>query len=96
MDYLIKVEKPEYVSGFDLINNLEDQVMEFDKWQSSIATLADKGINDGLISELRDMGPRSLAQIRALKSYVQTRNWIVMLLYGVRKTMKLRLRLLMS
>ena len=67
-----KVEKPEYVSGFDLTNNLEDQVMEFDKWQSSIATLADKGINDGLISELRDMGPSSLAQIRALKSNDQT------------------------
>lgn len=61
-----KVEKPEYVSGFDLITNLEDQVMEFDKWQSSIATLADKGIDDGLIAELKAMGPKSLAQIRAL------------------------------
>lgn len=66
-----KVEKPEYVSGFDLINNLEDQVMEFDKWQSSINALGNRGIDDGLISELKDMGPKSLAQIRALNRMTQ-------------------------
>ena len=60
------VEKPQNVRGFDLINNLEDQVMEFDKWQSSITELSGRGIDEGLIEELRAMGPKSLAQIRAL------------------------------
>lgn len=61
-----KVEKPAYVSGFELINNLEDQNTAFDKWQQSIGTLAAKGVDDGLVKELRDMGPKSLAQINAL------------------------------
>jgi hypothetical protein len=61
-----KVEKPKYVSGFELINNLEDQNTAFDKWQNSIGALAAKGIDEGLIKELRDMGPKSLAQINAL------------------------------
>ena len=61
-----KVDKPEYVSGFELINNLEDQNTAFDKWQNSIGALAAKGVDEGLIKELRDMGPKSLAQINAL------------------------------
>ncbi len=65
------VEKPQNVRGFDLINNLEDQVMEFDKWQSSITELSGRGINEGLIEELRAMGPKSLAQIRALNRMSQ-------------------------
>jgi hypothetical protein len=61
-----EVEKPKYVSGFELINNLEDQNTAFDKWQNSIGVLAAKGVDDGLVKELRDMGPKSLAQINAL------------------------------
>ena len=61
-----KVEKPEYISSFQLINNLEEQNTAFDKWQSSIGALAAKGVDEGLIKELRDMGPKSLAQINAL------------------------------
>ena len=67
-----EVEKPKYVSGFELINNLEDQNTAFDKWQSSIGALAAKGVDDGLIKELREMGPKSLAQINALNRLSDT------------------------
>lgn len=56
----------EKITGDQLVKNLKDQVNQFDDWQSNIAELANKGINEGLIKELQDMGPKSVAQIKAL------------------------------
>lgn len=62
------VGDPEEVSGDTLLNNLEDQVDAFDDWQRNINALAKRGISDGLLKELQDMGPKSSAQIKALNS----------------------------
>ena len=61
-----KVDPFEPVSGEDLIGNLEDQVVAFDQWQAQIAALSAKGVDEGLIEELRAMGPKALPQILAL------------------------------
>jgi hypothetical protein len=49
-----------------LIRNLKSQVTAFESWQNNINSLSDKGIDQGLIKELQDMGPQSAAQIQAL------------------------------
>jgi len=56
----------EAVSGGQLLSNLESQVSAFDRWQADIASLAQRGIDEGLLEELRGMGPQAAAQINAL------------------------------
>lgn len=63
-----KVGNKEEVTGTDLISNLQGQVDEFESWQKNIKELTRKGIDEGLIKELTDMGPKSLAQIQALNA----------------------------
>lgn len=63
-----KVTSQKAVTGISLVANLESQVVEFRTWQSNIKTLVSKGLDEGLIQELESMGPKSLAQIKALNS----------------------------
>lgn len=56
------------VSGQGLLKNLSNQVNAFKDWQSNISVLAARGIDEGLLQELRDMGPRAVDEISALNS----------------------------
>ena len=58
----------EVISGYTLLQNLEDQVDAFEKWQSEIQMLVSKGVEEGLIKELEQMGPKMLPQIEALNN----------------------------
>jgi phage-related minor tail protein len=60
------------ITGQQLINNLKGQVETFSSWSANIASLASKGIDDGLLKELEDMGPRAAAEIAALNSLSDT------------------------
>lgn len=54
------------VSGDKLLKNLESQVEGFKKWSINIETLAKRGVDKGLIEELRKMGPAAAPQVEAL------------------------------
>ncbi|MEW6572877.1 MAG: tape measure protein [Bacillota bacterium] len=54
------------VSGEQLLQNLRDQVRTFDEWQANITALAERGVDQGLIRELREMGPKAAPEIAAL------------------------------
>ncbi|KAB2337658.1 phage tail tape measure protein [Cytobacillus depressus] len=54
------------VSGQQLIENLRGQVTTFAEWSANIKTLAHRGIDEGLLAELRGMGPQAAAEIAAL------------------------------
>ncbi|CCO08278.1 hypothetical protein [Desulforamulus hydrothermalis] len=56
------------VSGKELLDNLRGQVDAFEKWQENIADLAAKGVDEGLIEELRQMGPKAGPEIAALNT----------------------------
>jgi TP901 family phage tail tape measure protein len=56
------------VTGQGLLKNLSDQVNAFKDWQSNISSLAARGIDQGLLEELRDMGPKAVDEIAALNS----------------------------
>jgi phage-related protein len=60
------------VSGQGLLQNLADQVNAFKDWQANIVSLAARGIDEGLLQELRDMGPKAVDEIAALNSLSDT------------------------
>jgi phage-related minor tail protein len=59
------------VSGKQLIDNLKGQVDTFSNWARNISQLASKGIDEGLLEELRQMGPKAAAEIAALNSLTE-------------------------
>lgn len=59
-------KKKNPISGTKLVTNLRDQVVEFTKWTNDIRTLASRGIDNGLLDELRNMGPSAADEIEAL------------------------------
>jgi len=56
------------ISGEQLLKNLRGQVEAFENWQENIADLAAKGVDEGLIEELRQMGPKAGPEIAALNT----------------------------
>lgn len=56
------------VSGRELLANLQGQVTAFADWQKNIGELAARGVDEGLIDELKEMGPKAGPQIAALNT----------------------------
>lgn len=63
-----EVTKKSEISGQQLIDNLKSQVDTFTEWSKNITSLASKGIDEGLLAELRAMGPSAAAEIAALNT----------------------------
>ncbi|WP_420768760.1 phage tail tape measure protein [Parageobacillus thermoglucosidasius] len=63
-----EIKRKDDVTGQGLLKNLSDQVSAFKDWQANIASLAARGIDEGLLQELRDMGPKAVDEIAALNS----------------------------
>ena len=55
-------------SGDELMNNLRSQIVHFEGWQREIEYLATRAIDEGLLAELREMGPNALPELVALNS----------------------------
>jgi TP901 family phage tail tape measure protein len=68
MDLFDKYSKKSDVTGKKLLENLQSQVDGLKDWSENIQKLAKRGINDGLLKELEDMGPSAAGQIAALNS----------------------------
>lgn len=56
------------VSGETLLANLRGQVDAFENWSENISTLAARGVDQGLIEELKQMGPKAGPEIAALNT----------------------------
>ncbi|MFD2442935.1 hypothetical protein ACFSO7_02945 [Bacillus sp. CGMCC 1.16607] len=63
-----EVQKKSDISGKQLIENLKSQVDTFTNWANTLQELAAKGIDEGLLEELRAMGPSAAAEIAALNT----------------------------
>lgn len=63
-----KVEAKTDVTGQKLIDNLKSQVDYFADWSKNIALLAERGISDGLLEEIKGMGVKAGDEIAALTS----------------------------
>lgn len=54
------------VIGRELLENLRGQVKTFELWEKDINELAARGVDQGLIAELKEMGPKAQPEISAL------------------------------
>jgi chromosome segregation ATPase len=54
------------VSGEKLMKNLKSQIDGMKDWAKNLQSLAKKGVSEGLLKELEDMGPEAASQIKAL------------------------------
>jgi hypothetical protein len=61
-----ELSQKEEVSGKTLTDNLKSQVGEFQDWADNLSALSKKGVDEGLLAELRKMGPSANAEIKAL------------------------------
>lgn len=59
----IKVKEP--VNSHEMISNLEQQVVAIKSWSSNIEELSKRAIDEGLLEELRNMGPEANQYIEA-------------------------------
>lgn len=62
------IEKKSDISGQQLLTNLESQYITIAEWAQNMKLLASKGIDEGLLEELRQMGPRAAGEIAALNT----------------------------
>ncbi|MEK5530647.1 phage tail tape measure protein [Viridibacillus sp. FSL R5-0468] len=67
-----EVSQASDVTGQKLIENLQGQVTVFETWSKNIKLLASKGIDKGLLEELRQMGPKAAPEIAALTTLTDT------------------------
>lgn len=63
-----EIELKSEVTGQKLVENLRGQIDVMTKWSEALRQLAARGVDDGLLAELRDMGPKAAAEIMALNS----------------------------
>jgi hypothetical protein len=52
----------------EIIGNLEDQVEGFQTWSTEIGKLSKRGVDDGMVAELRQLGVKALPQIQAMNT----------------------------
>lgn len=61
-----EIPKREKVSGDELISNLESQLDTMGEFYDGLDELAQRGVSEGLIQDIRDMGPKAVDQLSAL------------------------------
>lgn len=49
-----------------LLDNLQSQVEGINEWKNNIKELSNRGIGEGLLSELQELGPQSAAEVKLL------------------------------
>ena len=50
----------------EMIDNLQHNTQALEEWSRNIAILTDRGVNEGLVDQLRNAGPASAATVREL------------------------------
>lgn len=53
------------ISGDKMIENMKSQVEGVFKWSENLRTLAERGINDGLLAQLSELGPNGFEKVAA-------------------------------
>ena len=77
-----EIQRKNDVTGQGLLKNLADQVAAFRDWKTNIAMLAARGVDEGLLQELREMGPKAVDEIAALNTLAAS---IAILVFQSRK-----------
>jgi TP901 family phage tail tape measure protein len=67
-----EIQRKNDVTGQGLLKSLADQVAAFRDWKTNIAMLAARGVDEGFLQELREMGPKAVDEIAALNTLSDT------------------------
>lgn len=65
-DMFNKLSEKSEVSISEMTTNLEENQRIIGKWAENIATLAERGVDEGLLETLREAGPESAGHVNAL------------------------------
>ena len=60
-----KFEEEEAMSSEELLSNMESQILGITNWSNNLSALATKGIDQGLLQKLADMGPSGQKYVAA-------------------------------
>lgn len=60
-----EVKEQEYISPEEMLNRMWENTRQVGEWARNIATLAARGMSEGLLNELKDMGPQGAAKVQA-------------------------------
>lgn len=72
MDLFSKPAELAEVSAEDLVSAMDSNYERISNWSDGLAELIDRGVSDGLIEKLREAGPSSAAEIKAMTSMSDT------------------------
>lgn len=72
MDLFSKPAELAEVSAEDLVSAMDSNYERISDWSDGLAELIDRGVSDGLIDKLREAGPSSAAEIKAMTSMSDT------------------------
>lgn len=73
-------ETDDSLSGKELLKNLKSQLKGIQEWKKDLDSLAEKGVAQGLLDELKELGPKAAVEIdelnklsdKKLQEYVET------------------------
>ena len=60
-----EVKEQEYIDPEEMLYRMSENVRQVGEWARNIATLAARGMSEGLLNELKDMGPQGAAKVQA-------------------------------
>ena len=60
-----EVSEQEYIDPEEMLYRMEENTRRVGEWAQNIATLAARGMSEGLLNELKDMGPQGAAKVQA-------------------------------
>lgn len=66
-------ETEDSLSGKELLKNLKSQLKGIQEWKKDLDSLAEKGIAQGLLDELKELGPKAALEIDELNKLSETK-----------------------
>jgi len=60
-----EVKEQEYIDPEEMLYRMSENVRRVGEWARNIATLAARGMSEGLLNELKNMGPEGAAKVQA-------------------------------
>ena len=71
MDIFSEFNRGEEISAEQMLNNMASQIAGVSEWAANIKMLAARGIDEGLLQKLTEMGPQGAAKVRAFASMTE-------------------------
>lgn len=60
-----EVQEQEYIDPEEMLYRMSENIRRVGEWAQNIATLAARGMSEGLLNELKNMGPQGAAKVKA-------------------------------